>query len=122
MGDHTDMELEMELLLSTQLVHHSPPEAHKDSAERDLPNLSDMDTTTMPFLETLSSPDLESVTTQEVSCPAESDLLNQAGDTTTMPFLETLSSLALELGTTQEVFSAVKQFFTRNSHLKVTIF
>merc|ERR1712122_152570 len=61
--DHTDMELEMELLLSTQLVPHSPPEAHKDSAERDLPNLAE-DTTTMPFLETLSSPDLESVTTQ----------------------------------------------------------
>ena len=51
-----------------------------------------------------------------------SDLLNQAGDTTTMPFLENLTSPALELDTTQEVFSAVKQFFTRNSHLKVTIF
>merc|ERR1712224_146939 len=57
--DHTDMELEMELLLSTQPVPHSPPEAHKDSVERDLPNLLDMDSTTMPFLETLSSPDLE---------------------------------------------------------------
>merc|ERR1712203_1241038 len=108
--DHTDMELEMELLLSTQLVPPSPPEAHKDSAESVLLN-QDGDTTTINFLETLSSPDLESVTTQEVNNvePRESDLLNQDGDTTTMPFLETLSFADLESVTTQEVSSAVNQ-------------
>merc|ERR1712218_529612 len=103
-------ELEMELLLSTQLVPHSPPEAHKDSAERDPLNQAG-DTTTMPFLEILSSPDLESVTTQELNNVElrESDLLNQAGDTTTMLFLETLLFVDLESVITQEVSSAVNQ-------------
>merc|ERR1712212_481669 len=117
--DMVVMVTELELLV-TQLEPHSLPEAHKDSVERDPPKLMLTDTVM----------DVVELPIMEVVLPMLAQLSGvfvgrdppETGDTATLPFPETLTSPALELDITQEVFSAVKQFFTRNRHLKVTIF